>query len=255
MALGETLRSARLERGLSPSEVAAATRMKVQIVEGIEREDFSKIAAPIYGKGFIRLYAEAVGVDPEPLIAEYTAMLEGTPPPHAAAPAAAAHRAVPRNTTLFPLPDTATVRPESEPDTPEHAGPVSDPPAAELPWETPPDASPSRAHRSGARLRALAAQAAQAARDRCDGVGALAGQALRRSAARLEARCATLRTARLSETPIRYASLLVGIVLVLLFVLSGLSRCARLPLDDTLAPAASEDTLELVIDPPMPYLD
>ena len=64
MALGEQLReAAHAARSLTASEVAAATRMKVQIVEAIEQEDFSKIAAPIYGKGFIKLYAEHVGLD------------------------------------------------------------------------------------------------------------------------------------------------------------------------------------------------
>ena len=45
--------------------------MKVQVVEAIEREDFSSIAAPIYSKGFIKLYAEYVGLDPKPLIDDF----------------------------------------------------------------------------------------------------------------------------------------------------------------------------------------
>jgi cytoskeletal protein RodZ len=73
MALGEKLREERLRRRLTTSEVAAATRMKVQTVEAIEREDFSKMPAPIYCKGFIKLYAEMLGIDPEKLISEYVA--------------------------------------------------------------------------------------------------------------------------------------------------------------------------------------
>ena len=71
MALGEKLRNARLNAKLTTAQIAAATRMKVQIVEDIEREDFRRVAAPIYGKGFIRLFAEKVGLDPEPLVEEY----------------------------------------------------------------------------------------------------------------------------------------------------------------------------------------
>lgn len=71
MRLGDELRKARLARKLTASQVAAATRMKVQVVEAIEREDFSGIAAPIYSKGFIRLYAEYVGVDSRPLIDDF----------------------------------------------------------------------------------------------------------------------------------------------------------------------------------------
>lgn len=78
MALGAKLKAARLEKGLTTSQVASATRMKIQIVEDIEREDFSKIAAVIYGKGFIRLYAEQVGLNPGPLIEDYLTHHVGT---------------------------------------------------------------------------------------------------------------------------------------------------------------------------------
>lgn len=80
MPIGEQLVKARISRKLTASEVAAATRMKVQIVEALEREDFDKIAAPIYGKGFIRLYAEYVGLDPKPLIDEYMMRFVSPPP-------------------------------------------------------------------------------------------------------------------------------------------------------------------------------
>lgn len=71
MALGRILKEARLKRRLTASEVAAGTRMKVQTVEAIEKEDFSKIPAPLYCKGFIKLYADFLGLDPDPLILEY----------------------------------------------------------------------------------------------------------------------------------------------------------------------------------------
>jgi len=73
MSLGDQLQQARKQRRMTTSEVAAATRMMIQIVEDLEREDFSRIAAPVYGKGFIKLYAEQVGLDPKPLIDEYIA--------------------------------------------------------------------------------------------------------------------------------------------------------------------------------------
>jgi len=71
MKLGDELRRARLARKLTTSQIAAATRMKIQVVEALEREDFSSIAAPIYSKGFIKLYAEYVGLDPKPLIDDF----------------------------------------------------------------------------------------------------------------------------------------------------------------------------------------
>jgi len=74
---GKTLRTAREARGLTASQVAETTRMLVSIVEDLENEDFSKIAAPIYGRGFVKLYCEAVGLDPKPLVAEFMELFNG----------------------------------------------------------------------------------------------------------------------------------------------------------------------------------
>lgn len=54
-------------------EVADATNMLIQMVREIEVDDFRRFAAPVYGKGFIKLFAKAVGLDPAPLIAEFIA--------------------------------------------------------------------------------------------------------------------------------------------------------------------------------------
>ncbi len=69
--LGQQLGTARERKKKSPSEAAKATRIKVQHIEAMERDDFSGIAAPAYAKGFIKIYAEYLGIDPEPLIEEY----------------------------------------------------------------------------------------------------------------------------------------------------------------------------------------
>ena len=69
--LGDTFKNAREARGVSASEAAAETRMKVQHIEALEQEDFSSVAAPAYAKGFIRLYSDYLELDSEPLIQEY----------------------------------------------------------------------------------------------------------------------------------------------------------------------------------------
>ena len=76
-SFGETLRNAREAKGLTTSQIAAKTRMLVQIVEEMENEDFHRIAAPIYGRGFVRLYAECVDLDPLPLVKEFMDIYEG----------------------------------------------------------------------------------------------------------------------------------------------------------------------------------
>lgn len=55
--------------------------MMVQVVEDLEREDFRRVAAPIYGRGFIKLYADYLGLDPEPLIQEFMEIYTGSRPP------------------------------------------------------------------------------------------------------------------------------------------------------------------------------
>ena len=69
--LGQILKEAREKKGVTASQAAAATRMKIQTVEALERDDFSRMAAPMYSKGFIKLYAEYLGLDPAPLVREY----------------------------------------------------------------------------------------------------------------------------------------------------------------------------------------
>lgn len=81
MAFGEVLRNARLQRGLTPSDVAENTHLLVQVVEDLEREDFRRVAAPIYGRGFVKLYAELLELDPEPLIREFMDLYAGARAP------------------------------------------------------------------------------------------------------------------------------------------------------------------------------
>lgn len=78
MAIGPVLREARMNKQMTTSQVAELTRMKVQIVEDLENDDFHRIAATIYGKGFIKLFAECVDLDPAPLINDYLATVQGS---------------------------------------------------------------------------------------------------------------------------------------------------------------------------------
>jgi transcriptional regulator with XRE-family HTH domain len=68
---GATLRAAREKRKLTQADISEATRIKVHVIDAIENNDFSGVSAPVYGKGFIKMYAESVGLDPEPLLRDY----------------------------------------------------------------------------------------------------------------------------------------------------------------------------------------
>lgn len=70
--IGQAFKSAREKKNVTASQAAAAIRSKVQVVEAMERDDFSRMAAPMYARGFLRLYAEYLGLDPTPLLREYS---------------------------------------------------------------------------------------------------------------------------------------------------------------------------------------
>lgn len=74
---GKTLRTARESKGLTTGQIAERTHMMVQMVEGLENENFSKIVAPIYGRGFVKLYCEAVGLEPKPLVEAFMELYTG----------------------------------------------------------------------------------------------------------------------------------------------------------------------------------
>lgn len=74
---GKTLRAAREAKGLSVEQLAKATCMLSRVVNDLENENFSRLPAPIYGRGFVKLYCEQVGLDPKPMIAEFMEILNG----------------------------------------------------------------------------------------------------------------------------------------------------------------------------------
>lgn len=99
---GKTLREAREAKGYTVSQLAEKTHIMHQIVEEMEVERFSRIPAPIYGRGFVKLYCEAVGLDPKPFIEAYMELQSGRrqsaqipPPPKPQAKEAPAPRPEP----------------------------------------------------------------------------------------------------------------------------------------------------------------
>ncbi len=69
--MGQRFRAAREKKKMNLSKAAALTRIKIQHLEMMENDDFSKMPAPTYAKGFIRIYSQFLGLDPAPLVQEY----------------------------------------------------------------------------------------------------------------------------------------------------------------------------------------
>jgi transcriptional regulator with XRE-family HTH domain len=66
-AIGERLRVAREEKGLSLEDVARQTRIPVRHLEHIERGEWAALPAATYSVGFAKSYATVVGLDPAPI--------------------------------------------------------------------------------------------------------------------------------------------------------------------------------------------
>jgi len=72
LSLGEKLRQAREERGISISEVAEQTRISPLYIESIEKDDYKTLPGGIFNKGFVRSYAKFVGFDEQEALSDYS---------------------------------------------------------------------------------------------------------------------------------------------------------------------------------------
>lgn len=69
--LGQLLKKARQERGITLEQLQETTKIRVRYLEAIEEENFSVLPGNFYVRAFIKSYAEAVGMDPEEVIRMY----------------------------------------------------------------------------------------------------------------------------------------------------------------------------------------
>ena len=69
--LGSQLKAAREKMRVTVTEASASTHLKMLVVDAMERDDYPKLIAPTYAKGFYKLYCEYLGLDPEPFIEAY----------------------------------------------------------------------------------------------------------------------------------------------------------------------------------------
>ena len=91
-SVGDHLRGLREQRGLSLDEIARITRVASRYLEALEANRFSALPAPVFTRGFIRAYCQALGQSPDVALAQYDGR-DGTaparpapapaPPPHA----------------------------------------------------------------------------------------------------------------------------------------------------------------------------
>jgi cytoskeletal protein RodZ len=99
--LGETLRQARLDRSASLAEAAHDTRIRRSYLEALEAEDYAALPPAVYTRGFLRTYAEYLGLNAQSMVDLYqpTARREPGPTLRPAVP----HLAIPRQIPLRPV--------------------------------------------------------------------------------------------------------------------------------------------------------
>lgn len=70
LLVGEQLKAAREQAGMTALELARLLRLGVQQIEALEQGDWASLPGRTFVKGFVRNYARAVRLDPVPLLAE-----------------------------------------------------------------------------------------------------------------------------------------------------------------------------------------
>jgi cytoskeleton protein RodZ len=71
VSVGADLARSREERGLSVEDVSSATRIRAGLIRAIEADNFDPCGGAVYARGHIRSIARVVGIDPQPLVAEF----------------------------------------------------------------------------------------------------------------------------------------------------------------------------------------
>jgi hypothetical protein len=69
--IGSSLREARLRQNVDFPELEERTKIRPKYLRALEDEHFDILPAPTYVRGFLRSYAEALGLDGQPFVDEY----------------------------------------------------------------------------------------------------------------------------------------------------------------------------------------
>jgi cytoskeletal protein RodZ len=69
--IGSSLRDARVRQGLDFPELEQITKIRPKYLRALEDERFDLLPAPTYVRGFLRSYAEALGLDGQPFVDEF----------------------------------------------------------------------------------------------------------------------------------------------------------------------------------------
>jgi cytoskeletal protein RodZ len=77
---GASFKKAREFRGITLDQIAKETRISTRFLAAIEDEEFHLLPGGVFNRGFIRSYAERVGLDPDQAIADYERLVSAGEP-------------------------------------------------------------------------------------------------------------------------------------------------------------------------------
>lgn len=76
MSLGERLKKARQDSGLSLKKIADQIKVQVKYLERLENGQHDKLPAPVYTRGFLNKYIQILDLPSEEILAQYQKELE-----------------------------------------------------------------------------------------------------------------------------------------------------------------------------------
>ena len=74
-SIGEQLKQIREDKNISLEEVANATKISKRYLQAIEEGNYSLIPGQTYVIGIIRNYARYLGLDPNPIVEQYSKLI------------------------------------------------------------------------------------------------------------------------------------------------------------------------------------
>jgi cytoskeleton protein RodZ len=78
-SVGQLLRTARVNRGLSVEDVARQLRLSVRQITALEEDDYNKLVSNTFLRGFVRNYAKLLQIDASPLLQQLEQLLPPAP--------------------------------------------------------------------------------------------------------------------------------------------------------------------------------
>ncbi len=70
-SFGETLKRERELRQISLKEISEATKINSRYLDALEKNEFRHLPGGVFNKGFVRAFAQYIGIDPEAMVESY----------------------------------------------------------------------------------------------------------------------------------------------------------------------------------------